>query len=195
MTAWSWKGIFIMKNNYILLELNCNNEIRADVNLTIKSLGIMSIGDINVKIDTGCPYTSIPVLKLGISIMKAQQMKREDCVDDGIRKEISFGVNDTKEKREADKEKFRNRQYMELSSITFQHGGFDIDFGGVRIEKDYVKVSYDRTGNILIGMDILSGLDIHIGKSRLLEKTVFLACPNNNINQEYRDALKRHFEL
>lgn len=184
-----------MKNNYILLELNCNNEIRADVNLTIKSLGIMSIGDINVKIDTGCPYTSIPVLKLGISIMKAQQMKREDCVDDGIRKEISFGVNDTKEKREADKEKFRNRQYMELSSITFQHGGFDIDFGGVRIEKDYVKVSYDRTGNILIGMDILSGLDIHIGKSRLLEKTVFLACPNNNINQEYRDALKRHFEL
>lgn len=184
-----------MKNNYILLELNRNNEIRADVNLTIKSLGIMSVEDISIKIDTGCPYTSIPVLKLGISNMKVQQMKREDSADDGIRKEISFGVNDTKEKREADKEKFRNRQYMALKSITFQHGGFDIDFGGVHIEKDYVRVSYDRTGNILIGMDILSEMDVHIGKSRLLGKTVFLACPNASINQEYRDALKRHFGL
>ena len=163
-----------MKNNHILLELNRNNEIRADVSLTIKSLGIMAIEDINIKIDTGCPYTSVPVLKLGISNRKAQQMKQKDCLDEAVRKEISFGVNDTKEKREVDKEKFRNRQY---------------------IEKDYVKVSYDRTGNILIGMDILSEMDIHIGKSRLLGKTVFLACPNDNINQEYRDALNQHFVL
>lgn len=184
-----------MKNNHILLELNRNNEIRADVSLTIKSLGIMAIEDINIKIDTGCPYTSVPVLKLGISNRKAQEMKQKDCLDEAVRKEISFGVNDTKEKREVDKEKFRNRQYMELKSITFQHGGFDIDFGGVHIEKDYVKVSYDRTGNILIGMDILSEMDIHIGKSRLLGKTVFLACPNDNINQEYRDALNQHFVL
>ena len=56
-----------MKNKFILLELNQRNEIRADVNLTIKSLGITEIENINVKIDTGRPYTSIPVRKLGIS--------------------------------------------------------------------------------------------------------------------------------
>lgn len=50
-----------MKNNFILIELNYRNEIRADVNMTIKSLDITKIGHINVKIDTGCPYTSIPV--------------------------------------------------------------------------------------------------------------------------------------
>ena len=155
MTAWNWKGIFIMKNKYILLGLNYNNEIRADVNLTIKSLNITSIEDVNIKIDTGCPYTSIPILKLGISAAKAQQMKQIDCRNDKIKKEISFGVNDTREKRDADKEKFRNGQYMEIKSITFRHGTFGIDFGGVCIENDFVKISYDRTGNILIGMDIL----------------------------------------
>ncbi len=44
-------------------------------------------------------------------------------------------------------------------------------------------------------MDILSKLDIHIGKSKILEKTIFLACPNNSINQVYLNALKQHFEL
>lgn len=37
-----------MKNKFILLELNQRNEIRADVNLTIKSLGITEIENINV---------------------------------------------------------------------------------------------------------------------------------------------------
>jgi len=73
--------------------------------------------------------------------------------------------------------------------------GHGIDFGGVCIENDFVNISYDRTGNILIGMDILSKLDIHIGKSKILGKTIFLACPNNNINQVYLNALKQHFEL
>ena len=65
----------------------------------------------------------------------------------------------------------------------------------VCIENDFVNISYDRIGNILIGMDILSKLDIHIGKSKILEKTIFLACPNNSINQVYLNALKQHFEL
>jgi len=111
-----------MKNKYILLGLNYNNESRADVNLTIKSLNITSVENVNIKIDIGCPYTSIPILKLGISAVKARQMKQADCKDDKIKKEISFGVNDTREKRDGDKEKFRNGQYMEIKSITFRHG-------------------------------------------------------------------------
>ena len=38
-----------MKNKYTLLGLNYNNESRADVNLTIKSLNITSIEDVNIK--------------------------------------------------------------------------------------------------------------------------------------------------
>ncbi len=184
-----------MKNKYILLEMNQRNEIRADVNMAIKSMELTEIENMNVKIDTGCPYTSIPILRFGISSTKAQQMKQRDCADDRIRKEISFGVNDTKEKRDGDKEKFRAGKYMELKSITFQHGDFEIDFGGVCINKDHVKVSYDRTGNILIGMDVLSQMDVHIGKSKILGKTVFLACPYANMNREYLEALNQHFDI
>ena len=59
-----------MRNKYILLEMNQRNEIRADVNMTIKSMELTEIENMNVKIDTGCPYTSIPILKLGISKVK-----------------------------------------------------------------------------------------------------------------------------
>lgn len=184
-----------MKSKYILLEMNQRNEIRANVSMAIKSMELTKIEDMNVKIDTGCPYTSIPILRFGISNAKAQQMKQRDCGDDRIRKEISFGVNDTKEKRDSDKEKFEAGKYMELKSITFQHRDFEIDFGGVCISRDFVKVSYDRTGNILIGMDVLSQMDIHIGKSKILEKTVFLACPYASMNREYLETLKRHFDI
>ncbi len=184
-----------MKNNFILLELNHRNEIRADVNMTIKSLGITEIGNINVKIDTGCPYTSIPVRKLGISNEKAQLMKQKDCADPSIKKEISFGVNDTKEKRELDKEKFRTGEYMELQSVTFRHESLEIDFGGICLKNNPVKISYDRTGNILIGMDLLSQMDIHIGQSRILGKTIFLACPYDSMNTDYLKMLHEHFDL
>ena len=184
-----------MRNKYILLEMNQRTEIRADVDMAIKSMELTEIMNINVKIDTGCPYTSIPILRFGISSAKAQQMKERDCADDKIRKEISFGVNDSKERRDADKEKFKVGKYMELKSITFQHRDFELDFSGICINKDYVKVSYDRTGNILIGMDVLSQMDIHIGKSKVLGKTVFLACPYTAMNQEYIKALSQHFGI
>ena len=166
-----------MKNKFILFELNQRNEIRADVNMTIKSLGITEIENINVKIDTGCPYTSIPVRKLGISNEKAQQMKQKDCADPAIKKEISFGVNDTKEKREMDKEKFRTGEYMDLQSVTFQHESLEVDFGGICLKKNSVKISYDRTGNILIGMNLRDGgadkkLDFH-GLRKELNHYVF----------------------
>ena len=46
-------------------------------------------------------------------------MKQKNCADNKARKEISFGVNDLKEKRKLDKEKFKAGRYMELKSITF----------------------------------------------------------------------------
>lgn len=58
MTAWNWRGICIMKNKYILLEMNQRNEIRADVNMAIKSMELTEIESMNVKIDTGCPVSN-----------------------------------------------------------------------------------------------------------------------------------------
>ncbi len=91
--------MYISMNKYILIETNDKNELRTDVGLTIKSLNITGIKSINVKIDTGCPYTSIPIQKLGISAHQAHQMKLNDCANHNIEKQISFGVNDSKADR------------------------------------------------------------------------------------------------
>ncbi len=99
-----------------------------------------------MKNDFMCPYTSIPVRKLGISNEKARLMKQADCADSSIKKEISFGVNDSKEKCESDKEKFRTKKYMELQSVTFEHKDLEIAFHGICLKKDSVKISYDRSG-------------------------------------------------
>lgn len=184
-----------MKSNYILLKLNKKNEIRADVGITIESLGLIGLEDINVKIDTGCPYTSIPVKKLGVSTIKAQEWKIRDSNDDTIDKKISFGVNDTEEKKQEYMQKFRNGEFDGLPAITFVHHGLTIDIDGVIVEKNDVKVSYDRAGNILIGMDIMKDWDIHMGNSKETGEYIFLACPYDQLNDEYYKELDKHFDL
>ena len=38
-------------------------------------------------------------------------------------------------------------------------------------------------------------LSIHIGQSRILDKTIFLACPYDNMNPDYLKMLHEHFDL
>lgn len=80
-----------MKNKYILLEMNKKNEIRADIDISIASLGLFGLENVNVKIDTGCPYTSIPIKKLGISSEKAfNSIKEVDKCPAGYYKEVDY---------------------------------------------------------------------------------------------------------
>ena len=76
----------------------------------------------------------------------------------------------------------------------FNHTGLEIDFQGFVVHKDEVKVSYDRTGNILIGMDILKDWDIHMGTVTTGE-TIFLACPKERLNNEYFEQLDKLFGI
>lgn len=181
-----------MKSNYILLKLNKKNELRADVGITIESLGLIGLEDINVKIDTGCPYTSIPIKKLGVSSAKAQEWKLRDSNDNAVVKQISYGVNDTDKQKQEYIKKFKQGDFDGLPAITFLHHGLTIDFDGIEVKKSDVKVSYDRTGNILIGMDVMKDWDIHIGKTKTGD-TIFLACPYDQLNDEYYKELNRLF--
>ena len=61
------------------------------------------------------------MLKLGLSEETAYKLKEKDCQDENIAKTISFGVNDTKLKRDEDKRKFKSKHYMELNCISFKH--------------------------------------------------------------------------
>lgn len=189
-----------MKNNYIKISLNENNEFRAKANIIIPSINVLDADDVIVKIDTGCPYTSFPIKNLGISEEKALVYKQKDSNDSSVRKSISFGVNDSKEKRDNDKKLFKDQKFMQLTSVSFKHSDVKLKIMDVNIGVDSVMLSYDRTGNILIGMDIMKAWDIHIStvtNPDLEEtgKTIFLACPKDSINEEYISELKRLFNI
>lgn len=180
-----------MKSSYIELVLTSKNEFRAEASFRINGLDFSKV---NVKIDTGCPRTSFPMLKLGISDTEAYKLKVQDCNDSSVAKSISFGVNDTKQKKEEDKRKFKAKRYMELNSISFRHTAGDFMLDGVDIGDIDVLVSYDRVGNILIGMDILKKLEIHIGTLKTGE-TVLLACPKDALTDEYKVRLNSLFDV
>ena len=179
------------KNDYIKIILNSKNEFRTDAAFSICG---MDFTKVSIKIDTGCPRTSIPVLKLGVSEQEAYNLKVKDSSDGSISKSISFGVNDSKEKKKEDKKRFRAKRYMELNSISFMHKASGLSIGGVDMGDYDVKVSYDRVGNILIGMDILKELDIHLGTTSN-GQTVLLACPRNHISAGYKSELNRLFDV
>ena len=95
-----------MKSKFLMLSLNNKNEFRANMKIFIPSLTMQEFNDVDVKIDTGCPKSSIPIKRLGISKKDAEKLKKRDCLNELVTKNISFGVNDSEEKRKNDKEKF-----------------------------------------------------------------------------------------
>lgn len=159
-------------DEFLIIRLNQKNEFRTTASLQLNGLYFSTV---DVKIDTGCPHTSFPMLKLGLSEEAAYKLKEKDCQNENVIKTISFGVNDTKLKRDEDKRKFKSKRFMELNSISFKHTAKNFTLGSLELGDLPISVSYDRTGNTLIGMDILKNLEIYIGKNELGE-TVLIAC-------------------
>lgn len=109
---------------------------------------------------------------------------------------IGFGVNDTEEYKKKAKEDFEAGNYAGLKSISFTHKveDFWLFIDNVPITKDAVRVNYDGVGNVLIGMDVMKDWDIHIGTTSTGE-TLFLACPQDQLNDEYFRELNRIFGI
>ena len=181
----------MMNNDYLYIPLNSKNEFRTVASFEING-NIYS--NVDVKIDTGCPRTSFPIQKLGLSDAEAYRLKAIDCQDPNTIKNISFGVNDTLLKRKDDKKKFRAKRYMEITSITFRHTAQNFKLGGVALGDYSVLVSYDRTGNVLIGMDIIKTMDAHIGKTKQGD-IVLIACAEGSYFTAYNEALLKLYHL
>ena len=130
--------------------------------------------DIEVKIDTGCSISAIPLKRLRVPYF------------------LSYGIESGGNKHDiptTDDDKMR------CPAMKFEHGVSDFRIGGVKISSDRVCLNYDRKGNVLIGMDILKDWDIHIGVSKVTGKNLLLACPMESDFRVYVNALKRHFGL
>lgn len=147
--------------------------------------------DVEVKIDTGCSISTIPLKRLKVSDTLCKTLKQID-ISNHIPYYLSYGVESGGLRHV---KPITEEEKMGCPAMKFEHGISDLTIAGVRIPCDKICLNYDRKGNILIGMDILQNWDIHMGISKMNGKNLFLACPKDNICKEYRDALFKHFGM
>lgn len=180
-------------NNYLKVELSDRNEFRCLGNFIINGLNLT---DLDFKIDTGCSKTSIPIKRTPLDHDKILELMMTDYSNPNIKKAISFGVNDSEEKKQSDRQKFKSGRFLELNSITCIKKLEEFTIAGLNLGDMELRVSYIRTGNILIGMDILSKFDIHIAPDKTNNnKTTLIACQLNRINDDYLLELEKSFGI
>ncbi len=144
------------------------------------------------KLDTGCAYSTIPFRVLyNVSHNTALQYK-QIAITSNLKFQRSYGVSDTEQTKQRDKELIADHRLLECSALKFIHKNIPMVLNGYALMHD-IAVNYDRTSNILIGMDILKDFDFHCGKSEENGKYIFLGCLKEKINQDYFDTLYQHF--
>lgn len=137
-----------------------------------------SFNDVTVKIDTGCSISTIPLSGFRILRLFCDRLKKDD-ISKGVPYQLSYGVESAGMKH---KRPITIQEKMDCSAMKFQHGITNFTLDGVTVDSDFIFMNYDRRGNILIGMDILSKWDIHMGISRYNGKNVFIGCPLHDMS-------------
>lgn len=183
-----------MMNKYIIIKYS-NYSFIAPLRIKIGNIEVT----VNCKIDTGCMKTSIPIKKILIGTQSIKELKafklKQDAINNNIQYERSYGVSDTASIRKHDDMLISQGKLIECTSLKFKQKADIFEIANFSLGSPIIGVNYDRTGNILIGMDIMKDWDIHIGKDVKTQETIFLACPYNNINEEYLIALEDHFGI
>lgn len=147
--------------------------------------------NIKVKIDTGCAISTIPVKKLKVSSAVCEKLKCID-IDNQTISIRSYGVETGGLKHS---EPITRQQKIQCEALKFQHGISDLQLNGVKVPSKSIFLNYNRSGNILIGMDILSLMMCHIDISQKTGKLTLLCCPRESANDDFYIAMKEHFGL
>ncbi len=146
--------------------------------------------NVDVKIDTGCSVSTIPLAKFKAHGLNFDTLKRDD-ITNNIDYITSYGVETGGKNHKVPK---TYDEKMVCEALKFRHDIYDFEINGLPISHSYIYVNYNRKGNILIGMDILKDWDIHI---RTIDtgETIFLGCPNEQINDAYLQELEDTFHI
>lgn len=148
----------------------------------------------NFKLDTGCGYSTVSYRVLCNISHNASLKYKNEAILSGMKFQRSYGVSDTDSIKERDRQLIADGRLLECTALKFTHEKVAMSLNGYHLVHD-IAVNYDRTSNILIGMDILKEFDFHCGVSRITDKYTFLGCLKNDITQEYAEALQVHFGL
>lgn len=149
---------------------------------------LFNINKVATIIDTGC---EVSTLHLGNA--KANYIKRlkEMDVYRNIEYSLSRGVDTLGNSLNVP---ISFEEKMQSRAIKFKHKVSDFIVAGLDIGDCSIFINYDRKAHFLIGMDILKTWDIHIGRAKSGE-TILLACPYNQLNDEYLSELEETFKL
>lgn len=178
---------FMMNKGYLssVLENNCFY-VKAEISIHGKTIHN------RFKLDTGCSYSTVPYRVLCNVSYDMSLRYKQIAIASQLKFQRSYGVSDTEEVKERDKELVKANRLLECTALKFTHKDVPIVLNGYGFTHD-IAVDYDRTSSILIGMDILKNFDFHCGESRWDEEYVFLGCLKNRINSEYLEKLHKHF--
>lgn len=132
-------------------------------------------------------------LKPTLTIDELIKLKTE-AINTGKKYRRTYGVSDTDERKQKDIELIKEGRLIECTSLRFEHEVDNLVINGYSLGPRKIGINYDRTGNILIGMDILKMLDIHMGTDSNGE-FIMLACDKDKLTLEYLQALKETFGI
>lgn len=161
--------------NYLEVCANDKNEFITNVTLTLFGKTITC----SVKIDTGCDRTIIPIYLFGVSKEQRVQMYNDELKS--FKKKYLANCYSDMGNNILDKEEYA------FINTNFEYENVDIVLNNILLKNQSVLINYGIEKRILIGVDLLKQLDIHI--STFNENTILVACPKNNINQEYINKL------
>lgn len=145
-------------------------------------------------IDTGCTHSLISANLINIYLSEDERLRDKERAIRQNPHSLGRGVEST-EKQFKSINEMTMQEKLDCLNIKVYETFRDIRIGNILIGDKRLSVSYDYGGNTLIGMELLKDWDIHIGTSRLYGRIVLLACPLNNITDEYLEALEREFGI
>lgn len=187
-----------MTRGFLELELTQSREFRTDFACSINGIELEFpyLGrKTGVKIDTGAFGTLIPLRTLGWTPTQINNLIDYYLENDRSKFSVVHGVEALNK--------------LSASDFIAQSDDFIRNFYGlaIKVHADYIqvadivfedvdiRVTTATSGNVLLGMDLLSRMDVHIGESKILKNTLLLACPNNTMCDEYLLNLENHFQL
>ena len=178
-----------MKNKFICSKMDSKNNFYVAATFTLFDTS----RSCRFKLDTGCNKTCIPIKRLNVSDNAAHLLKQK-AIDDKVPYVRSYGVSDTQLTKYNDQILIDEGKEIDCTALRFEHKVTDFRIGDCMLGEVNIGINYDRTGNILLGMDILKNWDIHIGTVETGD-TIFMGCPRAQINDDYLLALDDIFHI
>jgi hypothetical protein len=139
-------------------------------------------------IDTGCQTSLISADLIYIFLSDKERLDAKAEWMNCRNHRFSSGV-------ESANKRIANEYRVDNPRVVIENKFSNIRINGVKIENDSLYVSYDTTRIALIGIGIIKYWDMHIGKDIKTNKITLLACPYNQLNDEYFEALENTFGI